>query len=94
MATKMIPYPLWLGAHWPRLPVRVKLRKTRYEQMSSDLPPTTDIPERGPQGRPSFQIQHSAIVRFAPEGVIAVKSVFLPCSRPLHRPDVGTGPVQ
>ena len=45
----------------------VKLRKTRYEQMSSDLRPTTDIPERGRQGRPSFQIQHSAIVRFAPK---------------------------
>src|SRR5580704_4240042 len=30
----------------------------------SDLPPTTDIPERDSRGRPSFQ--HSAIVRFAP----------------------------
>src|SRR5206468_8747774 len=45
---------------------RVKLRKARYEQMSSALPPTTDIPARGPRGRPSFQIQHSAIVRLAP----------------------------
>ena len=43
-----------------RCRIWVKLRKARYEQMSSALPPTTDIPARGPRGRPSFQIQHSA----------------------------------
>src|SRR5258706_11738196 len=36
----------------PPLRLWAKLRKTQYEQVSSGLPPKTDIPERGSSDRP------------------------------------------
>ena len=42
----------------------LNLRKTQYEQMSSSLPPKTDIPERGSRDRPlCARNGHSRIVR-------------------------------